>query len=85
MIFMENDEGLPNQAAFSVPKKNFPKAVSRNRIKRQMREAYRLHKNLVKTNNGKTFALLFLYISKDMETYADIELSMRALLEKLQK
>jgi len=85
MLFMEQDEGLPSQVAFSVPKRNFPKAISRNRIKRQMREAYRLHKSLVKSNNGKTFALLFLYISKDKETYADIENSMRSLMEKLQK
>ena len=32
------------QASFSVPKRNFKKAVDRNRIKRLIKEAYRLEK-----------------------------------------
>src|SRR5688572_25466066 len=34
----------PTQAGFSVPKKQFKRAVDRNRIKRLMREAYRFNK-----------------------------------------
>jgi ribonuclease P protein component len=35
----------PAQVMVSVSKKNFPAAVNRNRIKRQMRELYRLKKH----------------------------------------
>lgn len=70
-------------ATFAVPKRNFQLAVSRNRIKRQIREAYRLHKHLLTKESGRNFALLFLYIGKDKLQYAQIETSVVALLKKL--
>ena len=36
--------GVPVQVLISVPKKRFKHAVDRNRVKRQVREAYRHHK-----------------------------------------
>jgi len=72
-----------SQATFAVPKRNFKSAVTRNRIKRQMREAYRLHKHMLSDHNGKNFALLFLYISKDKSQYAQIDSSIAALLKRL--
>ena len=38
---------LPAQILISVPKKRFKHAVDRNRVKRQVREAYRRHKALL--------------------------------------
>jgi len=60
LIYIPQSNGTITQATFAVPKRNFKLAVSRNRIKRQMREGYRLHKQLLKTNNTPDFALLFL-------------------------
>ncbi|MBL4703009.1 MAG: ribonuclease P protein component [Flavobacteriales bacterium] len=55
---------VPIQIGFSVPKKRFKKAVDRNRIKRQMREVYRMNQSglydLVKENNVQ-LALFLLY------------------------
>ena len=44
----ERQQGhAPVQILISVPKKRFKHAVDRNRVKRQIREAYRLHKQLL--------------------------------------
>jgi ribonuclease P protein component len=82
MVYMKNPGGQTTQIAISVPKKNFKKAVDRNRIKRKTREAYRLEKPLL-ANNSEGFALLFLYISKQEEDYAKIRQAMGELLKKL--
>jgi ribonuclease P protein component len=44
-IPIKAEEILYNRVLFTVAKKNFRKAVDRNRIKRLMREAYRLTKH----------------------------------------
>lgn len=45
---------------FSVPKKNFKRAVDRNRGKRLLREAYRHHKGLFAQQFGQqTIAMIF--------------------------
>jgi len=70
-----------HQAAFSVPKRTYKLAVDRNRIKRQMREAYRLNKSILKANEN--YAMLFLYIGKDKPAYRTLNKAMVYLLKKL--
>src|SRR6478736_3681532 len=41
----ETTTGMP-QLLISIPKRNFKKAVDRNRIRRQIREIYRLNRTL---------------------------------------
>lgn len=83
-VFFLNDATLEcHQVACSVPKRNFKLAVTRNRIKRQMKEGYRLHKHLLTNNNGKYFALLFVYIGKEKPLYIQIDSSIRSLLKQL--
>jgi ribonuclease P protein component len=83
MFYLELKEKSVSQAAFAVPKRNFKSAVSRNRIKRQLREVYRLNKGSLITNNGRNFALLFLYIGKSKPQQSELETSVKLLFKKL--
>lgn len=66
--------GYPVQAGFTVSKKNFKRAVQRNRIKRLMREAYRLNKHeLYKQLPEQQLAVFFIFIGKELPEYPAIE------------
>jgi ribonuclease P protein component len=83
-VYLATDlpEDVPIQAGVSVTKRRFKKAVTRNRIKRLMREAYRLHKNDVFNTISTSYAFMFLYIGKQEPTFEEIEKAMVRLLEK---
>jgi len=83
LLYIPVKNGEKTQAGFTVSKRNFNKAVDRNRIKRQVREAYRLQKHLLNLDNGVEFALFFLYIGKEKLPYTKIETAMKSLLKKL--
>lgn len=77
--------GLPfNRIVVSVPKKCFRRAVKRNLLKRRIREAYRLNKNLLPVNAEKGGTdILFIYSSKDILDFNAVVLSVRNILEGL--
>ncbi len=66
----------------SVSKRNFKKAVDRNRIKRLLRESFRLHKSMYISNKSISYAFMILYIGKDVPTLTQIETKMAQLFEK---
>jgi ribonuclease P protein component len=71
------------RAGFAVAKRNFKSAVTRNKIKRLMRESYRLQKQEIQRQDKKTFTLLFLYIGKDVASFKTIDKAVLGALKKL--
>ena|ERR1051326_1011095 len=72
--------------AISVPKKNFPRAADRNKIKRRIREAYRKNKHLlyeILKEKNLTLALMFIYTFREETSYQEIEKKMVVSLHKL--
>ena len=70
----------------SVPKKRFHDAVDRNRVKRQLREAYRKHKHALisrMAERGEGLLIAFVYVSPQIEHTEHIEKRMVRLLDKI--
>ncbi len=84
LIYLQTgpEEKVKFKTGVTVPKKNFKSAVKRNRIKRLLREAYRLNKPILFNNSVGNFAFLFLYLGKDMPQYQTIEVHVKKILEK---
>lgn len=76
----------PASVLVSVPKKRFKRAVKRNRLKRIMREAYRLNKQVIiekLEEKQLQIHIAFNYVSNDELDYATIEKKMKISLERL--
>ena len=71
-ILDKRKSDMPVKVAFSVPKRIFKKAVTRNLLKRRMREAYRKNK-ILKTAAAETYALMFIYGAHKINPSAEIE------------
>ncbi len=76
----KQDLKFPVQVGVSVPKRNFKKAVDRNRIKRLLREVYRKEKHAVYDGVSEPYVFMISYIAKDEWKYADLEHKMKKLL-----
>lgn len=75
------------QIMVSVPKKCFKRAVKRNRVKRQIREAYRLNKAIVteqmKKHEGKYLTMAFIWLDAELHDTDEIKSKMINLLGRI--
>ena len=85
-ILDQASENTVLKAAFSVSKKNFKKAVDRNRIRRLMKESWRLQKNelqLSLQSSQKCLDIFFIYTGKEIPDYQLILKKMGAVIQKM--
>lgn len=84
LVYMETERasynGVGAQILVSVPKRFFKRAVNRNRVKRQIRESYRHHKQILPEREDKTLVLAFIWMDDQLHESADVEKIVRNLL-----
>ncbi|WP_315053263.1 ribonuclease P protein component [Chryseobacterium indoltheticum] len=89
IIILKNHPDLQTEnvkLGVSVSKRYFKKAVYRNRIKRLLRECYRLNKDLFKTSFGeKTIAMMFWVSNELPEKFQDVEAEFIKLCQSQKK
>ncbi len=79
---------FPVQFTASVPKRAFPKAVHRNRIKRLIKEAWRLNKGLLYEKlDGfeQQFGFMLIYTAKEPLPFGQIEKAMQQIILRFSK
>ena len=86
MYYWNEPEEEPVKVLFSVSKRNFRRAVHRNRIRRLMREAWRRHwRPLLEMSaeKQKSLHIALVYTRREMPDFASIENKIIQLIHRL--
>ena len=85
--FLPFEEGAPIvQMAIAIPKRTVKSAVTRNRIKRMVREVYRLQNKMILStviNKNQKIVLLFVFIGREIPSYHLVEEKIIMLLSQI--
>lgn len=82
LVYMPMEESDDNQMLVSVPKRCLHRANKRNRVKRQVREAYRLNKGLI---SSKPLALAFIWLDSKLWSSNEVTQCMVSLLKRVEE
>ncbi len=87
-IVWRRNNGRPRGAEFqfliSVPKKKLRHAVDRVTMRRRIREAYRLNRDLLPPEEaGRRVDMAFVYVADSLQPYAAVERSVRKLIKRM--
>ncbi len=88
VLWLSPNDGDGLKVGFSASSKNFKKAVDRNRIKRLMREAYRLQKKDLQMHllsKQKSLRLFLIFTGKELPDYEVIFEKTGAVLKRILK
>lgn len=90
VVWMENEcdgQEAPVQILVSVSKRHFKRAVKRNRVKRQLREAYRKEKQLLydklEATPQRGIMVAFIWLADDLYPSKEVADRMRKLLQRM--
>ena len=88
MPLLEEEVAADVSILVSVPKKRFKRAVKRNRVKRQVREAYRRNKHilteaLAAQEGAPRMTLAFIWLDSKLHPSVEVEQKVKKLLHHI--
>lgn len=87
MLYDFVDDNQPTlKAGVTASSRKFKKAADRNRVKRIIKETYRIQKLPLQEMlmlKGKSLVLFFIYLSKELPVYSEVNEKMGVLLKRL--
>ena len=82
-IVIDKKDSAKTKCLFYVPKKLFKKAVDRNKIRRRIKESYRLNKDKINVDDDKTLVLSLLYKCENIAKYDRINNDLLKIIDYL--